>query len=88
QHETEPSLQRAAPLTCYDTCYVTSSGVAVARYALNLPEQFKEKAHETARKQGVSLNQFILWALAEKMTHTFATEHLMATRHNASLVAS
>ena len=37
----------------------------MARYALNLPSQLKQEAEELARRQGVSLNQFILWAVAE-----------------------
>jgi len=39
----------------------------MARYPLNLPRQLKQEAEALARKQGVSLNQFILWATAEKV---------------------
>jgi uncharacterized protein (DUF433 family) len=39
----------------------------MARYALNLPAQLKEEAEKWAALQGVSLNQFILWAVAEKV---------------------
>ena len=39
----------------------------MSRYALSLPQQLKQKAEETARQQGVSLKQFILWAVAEKV---------------------
>ena len=39
----------------------------MSRYALSLPQQLKQKAEEIARQQGVSLNQFILWAVAEKV---------------------
>ena len=39
----------------------------MARYPLNLPQQLKREAEEWARRQGVSLNQFILWATAEKV---------------------
>lgn len=39
----------------------------VARYPLNLPQQLKKDAEEWAARQGVSLNQFILWAIAEKV---------------------
>jgi uncharacterized protein (DUF433 family) len=39
----------------------------MSRYALSLPQQLKQKAEELARQQGVSLNQFILWAVAEKV---------------------
>jgi uncharacterized protein (DUF433 family) len=39
----------------------------MARYALNLPAQLKQSAEDWAARQGVSLNQFILWAVAEKV---------------------
>lgn len=39
----------------------------MARYALNLPTQLKQAAEEWAARQGVSLNQFILWAVSEKV---------------------
>jgi uncharacterized protein (DUF433 family) len=39
----------------------------MARYALNLPGDLKREAEELARKQGVSLNQFILWSVSEKV---------------------
>lgn len=40
---------------------------AMARYPLNLPAQLKREAEEWAARQGVSLNQFIMWAVAEKV---------------------
>lgn len=39
----------------------------MARYPLNLPPELKREAAELAKKQGVSLNQFILWSVAEKV---------------------
>lgn len=39
----------------------------MARYPLNLPQQLKQEAESWAQRQGVSLNQFILWATAEKV---------------------
>jgi uncharacterized protein (DUF433 family) len=39
----------------------------MGRYALNLPADLKQKAEDWAARQGVSLNQFILWAVAEKV---------------------
>ncbi len=39
----------------------------MARYPLNLPLQLKEEAEKWAADQGVSLNQFIMWAVAEKV---------------------
>jgi uncharacterized protein (DUF433 family) len=39
----------------------------MARYALNLPDDLKREAERLAEQQGVSLNQFILWSVAEKV---------------------
>lgn len=39
----------------------------MARYPLNLPTQLKQEAERYAGEQGVSLNQFILWAVSEKV---------------------
>ncbi len=39
----------------------------MARYPLNLPATLKEEAEQYAARQGVSLNQFILWAVSEKV---------------------
>jgi uncharacterized protein (DUF433 family) len=39
----------------------------MARYPLNLPQQLKQDAEIWAKQQGISLNQFILWATAEKV---------------------
>ena len=41
--------------------------VIMSRYALSLPVQLKKEAEEWAKQQGISLNQFILWAVAEKL---------------------
>lgn len=38
------------------------------RYAVNLPIDLKKEAEALARQQGVSLNQFILWSVAEKVS--------------------
>jgi uncharacterized protein (DUF433 family) len=43
----------------------------MARYPLNLPAQLKEEAEKWAANQGVSLNQFIMWAVAEKVRQSF-----------------
>jgi uncharacterized protein (DUF433 family) len=37
------------------------------RYALNLPAALKQAAEAWAARQGISLNQFVLWAVAEKV---------------------
>ncbi len=39
----------------------------MSRTSLNLPLVLKEEAEQLAGTQGVSLNQFIVWAVAEKV---------------------
>jgi uncharacterized protein (DUF433 family) len=38
------------------------------RYPLNLPVELKQDAARLAKQQGVSLNQFFLWSISEKVT--------------------
>ncbi len=40
----------------------------MTRYALSLPVDLKREAECLAKEQGVSLNQFILWSVAEKVS--------------------
>lgn len=52
----------------YMMSYKTSeSETCMTRYALNLPNDLKKDAERLAKQQGVSLNQFILWSVAEKV---------------------
>lgn len=39
----------------------------MTRYALNLPTDLKREAEQIAEKQGISLNQFIMWSVSEKV---------------------
>jgi uncharacterized protein (DUF433 family) len=39
----------------------------MARYPLNLPADLHQAAARLAEQQGISLNQFILWSVAEKV---------------------
>jgi len=39
----------------------------MARYPLNLPTELHQAAARIAEQQGISLNQFILWSVAEKV---------------------
>ncbi len=39
----------------------------MSRYPLNLPTQLKKEAELFATQQGISLNQFIMWSVAEKV---------------------
>jgi hypothetical protein len=45
-----------------------------ARVSLNLPQSLKTAAEDFAEKEGVSLNQFIALALAEKVGSVKAAE--------------
>jgi hypothetical protein len=38
------------------------------RYAVNLTLELKKEAEALAKQQGVTLNQFILWSIAEKVS--------------------
>ena len=39
----------------------------MSRYPLNLPASLKREAEELAARQGISLNQFIMWSVSEKV---------------------
>jgi uncharacterized protein (DUF433 family) len=39
----------------------------MTRYALNLPVNLKREAEQLAARQGISLNQFIMWSVSEKV---------------------
>ena len=39
----------------------------MADYTINLPLQLQQEAEQRAASQGVPLDQFILWAVAEKV---------------------
>src|SRR3954447_22025640 len=39
----------------------------MSRYPLNLPLDLHQAAAQLAARQGISLNQFILWSVAEKV---------------------
>ena len=39
----------------------------LSRYPLNLPAELRHEAASLAQRQGISLNQFILWSVAEKV---------------------
>ena len=52
----------------------------MARYALNLPAQLKHEAEAWATTQGISLNQFILWAVAEKVGRSSNSSMIQPSR--------
>ena len=39
----------------------------MSRYPLNLPTSLKHEAEALASQQGISLNQFIMWSVSEKV---------------------
>jgi uncharacterized protein (DUF433 family) len=43
------------------------------RYPLNLPVELKQAAAGIAKQQGVSLNQFFLWSISEKVSELKAS---------------
>ena len=53
------------------------------RYPLNLPVELKQAAARLARQQGISLNQFFLWSISEKVSELRASlddpEHPLIT---------
>lgn len=51
----------------------------VATYALRLPKSLKEAIARTAKKDGISMNQFITLATAEKIS-ALETEQYFAER--------
>jgi len=46
----------------------------MTRYALDLPVKLKDEAERLAKEQGVSLDQFILWSVAEKVGGLLQTQ--------------
>jgi uncharacterized protein (DUF433 family) len=53
-------------------------------YALNLPDQLKHEVEQLAQSQGISLDQFILWAVTEKVSTLKASFPQIAYRQGAN----
>ena len=53
-------------------------------YALNLPDRLKQEIEQLAQSQGISLDQFVLWAVTEKVGTLKASFSLIAYRQGAS----
>jgi HicB-like protein involved in pilus formation len=51
----------------YDVTSNSGTRAVMTRYALNLPDALKRDAELLAKEQGISLNQFIPWSVAEKV---------------------
>ena len=52
--------------------------------SLRLPNSLHERARELARREGVSINQLVSAALAEKMSALLTEEHLEARARRGS----
>jgi hypothetical protein len=55
-----------------------SSGGPMSALSLRLPNSLHERARDLARREGVSINQLVASALAEKMSALLTEEHLEA----------
>ncbi|BAY23770.1 hypothetical protein NIES2100_35620 [Calothrix sp. NIES-2100] len=53
-------------------------------YALNLPEQLRYEVEQLAQSQGISLDQFILWAVTEKVSMLKASFPQIAYRQGTN----
>ena len=53
-------------------------------YALNLPDRLKQEVEQLAQNQGISLDQFVLWSVTEKVGTLKASFSLIAYRQGAS----
>ncbi len=56
----------------------------MTEYALNLPDQLKYEIEQLAQSQGISLEQFILWAVTEKVSTIKASFPQIAYRQGAN----
>jgi len=53
-------------------------------HALNLPDQLQQEVEQLAQSQGISLDQFILWAVSEKVSTLKASFPQIAYRQGVS----
>ena len=53
-------------------------------YALNLPDRLKREVEQLAESQGISLDQFVLWAVTEKVSTLKASLASITYRQGAS----
>ena len=52
--------------------------------SIRLPDSLHKKVKELARQEGISMNQFIALAVAEKMSALMTVEHLKERPKRAS----
>ncbi len=53
-------------------------------YALKLPDRLKHEVEQLADSQGISLEQFVLWAVTEKVSTLKASMSLITYRQGVS----
>ena len=53
-------------------------------HILNLPDRLKQEVEQLAQSQGISLDQFVLWAVTEKVGTLKASFSLIAYRQGES----
>ena len=58
------------------------------QYALRLPDDLYQRATALAREQGVSLNQFLLYAVADMVSAVEARHFLDERRHGLTVEAA
>jgi hypothetical protein len=56
-------------------------------FSLRLPESLHEQVRQLARRQGISINQFIATAVAEKLSALMTEEHLEKRARRGDRVA-
>jgi predicted transcriptional regulator len=66
------------------TILTTAQGTIVGALSLRLPESLHRKLSEVAEREGVSINQLISSAVAEKMSALMTEEYLAARAKRAS----
>ena len=54
-------------------------------YPLRLPKSVKAAAEELAREEGITMNQFVATAVAEKLAALRTASHFAERRQNADL---
>jgi hypothetical protein len=59
----------------------------MSTYPLRLPRSVKAAAEKMAREEGVSMNQFVATAVAEKLAAMKTAEFFLQRRQRADLVA-
>lgn len=61
--------------------------MVTSNYALRLPASLKKAAEETARQDGATLNQFIVTALAEKVSALRTADYFVQRGAQADLAS-